>query len=249
MNKHRGAAAPVGTPLRGVRAISSSPAAHRSEASSFFVRASPLTHSFPLHSLPLHTRLFRRLLTATFLCWFAVPFLRADETPWSAPALSVETGLLWEHGSNTPLSYRLVPTQFSWRSREFIGRALSNGGRIVVRHRLTLLGLWVQQGPESHYLAVTASPSIELWNPAATWALVGGAGGGFGIIDSSGPPGGQGQDFTLNFFGRLGIEHVLPKRRSLTAGFLFQHLSNGGMTKINPGIDAFGFTLGYSWSR
>ena len=30
---------------------------------------------------------------------------------------------------------------------------------------------------------------------------------------------------------------------------MFQHMSNGGQTKPNPGIDALGFTPGCGWSR
>jgi hypothetical protein len=29
---------------------------------------------------------------------------------------------------------------------------------------------------------------------------------------------------------------------------MYQHMSNEGQTKPNPGIDALGFTLGYSWA-
>src|SRR5688572_25780134 len=41
--------------------------------------------------------------------------------PWQKPAVSLETGLLWQVGNNTPLSYRLVPVQLSWRSAEAFG--------------------------------------------------------------------------------------------------------------------------------
>lgn len=172
----------------------------------------------------------------------------ADEAvaPWETSALSVETGMLWQIGRNTPLSYRLVPTQLSWRSRRAFGRELANGGQLLVRHRLGILATWVQQGPESHYLGVHASPSIELWNRTGTWALVGGAGGGFGWIDSRGVAGGQGQDFTLHWFARAAVEHVAGNGLTFSAGVMFQHLSNGGQTNPNPGIDAFGFTLGLS---
>lgn len=168
--------------------------------------------------------------------------------PWTQSALTVETGLLWQVGNNTPLSYRLVPTQLSWRSARVFGRTLDDGSQLLVRHRFTLLGTWFQQGPESHYVALTASPSIEWWNPRGTWCLFGGAGGGAGWLDSQAVPGGQGQDFTLNWFARGGIEWVVSRRSSFNAGVLFQHLSNGGQTNPNPGIDAVGFTLGYAWS-
>jgi len=167
--------------------------------------------------------------------------------PWDSSAVNVESGLLWEIGSGTPFAYRLVPTQLSWRSKEFLEYDLSDGSVIVVRHRLTLIGTWVQSGPESYYVAVAGSPSIEWWNRAGTWSLFTGAGGGLGLTDSRGVKGGQGQDFTLNWFIRGGIEHVTAKGLHLSAGIMYQHMSNGGQTKPNPGIDALGFTLGCAW--
>lgn len=167
--------------------------------------------------------------------------------PWETGALNVETGLLWNIGTGTPLAYRLVPTQLSWRSKEILGRAFADGSRLLVRHRLTLIGTWVQQGPESHYVGFSGSPSVEWWNRTGTWSLFTGAGGGFGLLDSRGVRGGQGQDFTLNWFIRGGVEIVAARDRRFSAGLMYQHLSNGGQTTPNPGIDALGFTFGYSW--
>lgn len=168
--------------------------------------------------------------------------------PWETSALNVETGVLWQVGTLTPLAYRLVPTQLSWRSKEFVGRAFADGSRLMIRHRLTLIGTWVQQGPEARYVGFSASPSLEWWDRTGRWSLFAGSGGGVGIIDSRGVRGGQGQDFTLNWFIRGGIEHVTAKDRRFSAGILYQHLSNGGRTDPNPGIDALGFTVGYSWA-
>ncbi len=193
------------------------------------------------------------LLKTTLLgCVFYAAVFAAEPfptLPWASSALTVETGELWEIGSGTPIAYRLVPTQLSWRSAEFFGHAFSNGSRIVLRHRLTLIGTWVQNGPESHYVGVAGSPSLELWNKTGTWSLFTGSGGGFGVIDSRGIKGGMGQDLTLNWFIRGGIEHVTAKNIRWSAGIMFQHMSNGGMTKPNPGIDALGFTLGCGWAR
>jgi hypothetical protein len=183
------------------------------------------------------------LLMAAALAEEAAPAL-----PWETGAVNVETGMLWEIGSGTPISYRLVPTQLSWRSKEFLGHVFADGSRLIVRHRLTLIGTWVQNGPESHYLGFSGSPSVEWWNRTGTWSLFTGSGGGFGLIDSRDVKGGQGQDFTLNWFIRGGIEHVTPKGVRLSAGIMYQHMSNGGQTKPNPGIDALGFTLGYGWA-
>ncbi len=168
--------------------------------------------------------------------------------PWSSHAWTLETGVLWQVGTGTPFPYRLLQTQASWRSAEFLGWALRDGSRLVVRHRLTLLGAAVQAAPESHYVAFSASPSLEWWNRAGTRALFTGAGGGFGAIDSRGLKGGQGQDFTLNWFARGGLEQAVSRRVRLSASVMFQHLSNGGQTKPNPGIDALGVMLGCTWT-
>lgn len=171
----------------------------------------------------------------------------AELRPWEESSVSLETGLLWQVGSSTPLSYRLVPTQLSWRSRETFGWDVPNG-RVTFRNRLTLMGTWVQQGPESRYVALAASPSLEWWNRAGRWGAYGGAGGGFGWLDSQGVVGAQGQDFTFNWFARAGIERRAPNNLRWTAGVMFQHMSNGGQTSPNPGIDALGFTLGGAWT-
>lgn len=191
--------------------------------------------------------LYRQLL---FLFLSATTALFASDQnspPWAQSAVNVETGLLWEIGTGTPIAYRLVPTQLSWRSAEVLGHVFSNGSHLVFRHRLTLLGSWIQNGPESHYVAVMGSPSVELWSPSQKWCLYTGSGGGAGVLDSRGVKGGQGQDFTLTWFIRGGLELVFSPEHHLSAGILYEHMSNGGQTKPNPGIDALGFTVGYSW--
>jgi hypothetical protein len=168
--------------------------------------------------------------------------------PWETSAYDLEMGVLWGIGTGTTFDYRLVPVQFSWRSREFMGQAFSDGSRIVVRHRLTLIGTWMHNGPETHYIGVAGSPSVEWWDRTGRWSLFTGAGGGFGVTNSKASEGGLGQDLTLNWFIRGGVEHVIARNRRLSAGIMYQHMSNGGMSDPNPGIDALGFTVGYGWS-
>jgi hypothetical protein len=188
---------------------------------------------------------FKRVLPGFVFCVATFAADPAPGRPWASSALNVESGLLWEIGRSTPIAYRLVPTQLSWRSAEFFGHALSDGSRVVLRHRLTLIGTVIQNGPESHYVGFAGSPSLEWWDKSGTWSWFAGSGGGFGVIDARGLPGGQGQDFTLNWFLRGGLEHVTAKGIRWSAGLMYQHMSNGGMTKPNPGIDALGFTVGY----
>lgn len=192
--------------------------------------------------------LFKTLLLGALASMPLIAEETAPVRPWETSAIDLESGMLWQIGAGTPLSYRLIPTQLSWRSREFLGRVFADGSRLVVRHRLTLIGTWVQQGPESHYVGFAGSPSVEWWDKSGTWSCFGGAGGGCGLIDARNVRGGQGQDFTLNWFIRGGIEHVTAKGIRLSAGIMFQHMSNGGQTNPNPGIDALGFALGSAWT-
>jgi lipid A 3-O-deacylase len=191
---------------------------------------------------------FKSALLVSLLGLAAAAAEPVPPRPWESSALNVESGVLWEIGSGTPIAYRLVPTQLSWRSKEFLGHTFSDGSRIVIRHRLTLIGTWIQNGPESHYLGVAGSPSVEWWDRTGTWSLFTGSGGGFGLTDSRGIKGGLGQDLTLNWFIRGGLELVTAKNIRWSASIMYQHMSNGGMTKPNPGIDALGFTLGYGWA-
>lgn len=194
------------------------------------------------------SRFIRPLATLFLLSGAALlPPAHADQRPWSETDVSVEHGLLWQVGKSTPLSYRLMPTQVSWRSREALGWQFDSG-RLAVRNRATLFATWIQQGPESHYIGVSGSPSIEWWNRRGNWCAYTGAGGGVGWLDSQGVSGGQGQDFTLNWFARAGIEHIRSRYIRWSAGVMFQHMSNGGQTNPNPGIDALGVTLGWAWS-
>jgi hypothetical protein len=167
---------------------------------------------------------------------------------WASSTLTAESGVLWEIGSGTPFPYRLLHAQFSYRSREFLGWTLGDGSHLAVRHRLTLQTDLMQQGPESHYVSFSGSPSLEWWDKSATWSLYTGSGGGLGVTDSQGIKGGLGQDLTLNWFIRGGLEHVTARHARFNAGIMYQHMSNGGMTTPNPGIDALGFLLGYGWA-
>lgn len=196
---------------------------------------------------PMFTHLSRILLAVSIL----VPWARAENEvtapPWERQLITLESGMLWQAGTGTPLAYRFVQTQVSWRSRAALEHTFSDGSHLVVRHRFALIGSWVQQGPEHHYVGFSGSPSLELWNAEEDWALFGGAGGGFGLIDSQGVRGGQGQDFTLNWFARGGIEHITQNGVQWSLAVMFQHMSNGGATDPNPGIDAVGLMAGWSW--
>lgn len=170
------------------------------------------------------------------------------EAPWKRHAFDVESGVLCQIGSNTTIDYRLVQTQFSWRSPYVLRLDLDGGSTVVVRHHASLITTLVAEGPEDYYLGISGSPSVEWWSADNKWSLYFSIGGGFGVTDSTDVVGGQGQDFTLNWFSKAGARIQIDDSLAVFGGPFFQHMSNGGATDPNPGIDALGFTLGASFS-
>lgn len=168
--------------------------------------------------------------------------------PWSRHALDFETGMLWKVGGDTPLNYRIVPFMISWRTPEVIGMRFDSGAALVVRNRLSAMANWFEEGAENRYLGFAGGPSIEWWSANHQWAVFGSAGGGFGIVDSQGVVGGQGRDFTLNWYGQMGVEHRFNDHLSVRFSSYFQHHSNGGATDPNPGLNSLGFLIGAGWS-
>ncbi len=157
-----------------------------------------------------------------------------------------ETGSLWRISDSTHLDYVVLPQMISLRSPAHFRFDLGPG-EVTLRVRLTLLGEAVARGPESGYFGFSCSPSVEYWLPKRTTCFYFSAGGGCGVIDSRGVAGGQGQDFTLNWFAAAGVRHYLRRDFALSAGLMFQHLSNGGATNPNPGLDSLGPVLGATW--
>lgn len=180
-------------------------------------------------------------------CWSpgaASPLHSAEK--WE---LTLESGYLWNIGSNTPIDYEIIPTQLTLRSPVVLNWFEGDdGARLVVRSRASLLMESIVQGPESYYFGISGAPSIEYWFPNEKTSIFFSIGGGVGLTDSTNVPGGQGQDFTLNWFSQLGLRQEIAPNLSLLGGAYFIHHSNGGQTTPNPGIDALGFTIGLGWS-
>ena len=178
----------------------------------------------------------------------AAPQARAQDLPANHAEWSVETGYLSKVKHNSPLDYRVVPTQLVWRSPAGDDLWRSAGGaRLLFRHRLALLAETIPRGAEDYYLGFSGAPSLELWLPNQKTALFSALGGGLGYINAKGVEGGQGQHLTLNFFTQFGLRHQIGKDRALSGSAYFVHHSNRGMTDPNPGIYALGINLGLIW--
>ncbi len=178
------------------------------------------------------------------------PLIASDavEAPWKQHSFDIESGMLWQIGKNTDIDYELVQTRFSWRSPFVFKWETDGGSTFVVRNQASLIATWVKEGPEDYYFGISGSPSLEWWSADNRWSLYFAIGGGFGVTNSTDVPEGQGQDFTLNWFANTGIRHQITDELAIFGGPFFQHMSNGGATTPNPGIDALGFTLGASFS-
>ena len=186
-----------------------------------------------------------------FLAIFA-PLLHANEStghPSDTWEWTLESGYLWNIGSNTDINYEIIPTQLTLRSP--VAWTLwedDAGAKIVVRNRFSALFESITVGPEDLYVGLAAAPSVEYWFPSQKTSVFFSLGGGFGWTDSSGGEQGLGQDFTFNWFSQLGLRQKITEKISLLGGLYFIHHSNLGLTDPNPGIDALGFTLGCAWT-
>lgn len=189
------------------------------------------------------------LLTTVCLGLAASPTLALDSRGDKADqwSLDFETGALWRVSGNTWIDYLVLPQIISLRTPEHIRFDLL-GRDLTVRARASLLIEPIAVGPESLYVGFSASPSIEWWFAPDQACWYTSVGGGVGWIDSQGVDGGQGQDFTLNWFATTGVRWYLNSDFAINAGVFFQHFSNGGATDPNPGLDALGPMLGCTWS-
>ena len=163
--------------------------------------------------------------------------------------IGYETALLWSFGGNaTPLNYVFLPQIITIKTRPALDFKLGDG-RLVVRNRVSFLGEAIVEGPESYFFGVTGGASIEWWNQARTFSVFLSAGGGVGVLDARGyeVTGGQGQDFNLTWYVHSGLRYRFSEHVSASLGVYYQHISNHGQDKVNPGVDALGPTLGVTW--
>lgn len=175
--------------------------------------------------------------------------MRADDPiqPWR---LDLESGVLWHFaGSSSPQDYVFLPQLISLVGpANFVRRVL--GHDLFLRSRYSLLLEPILQAPEHHYYAGSVSGLLEWWNDARTYCLFFTSGGGFGWLDARGYsiPGGQGQEFNLNWLIYGGGRLRLSGRSTAGLGLYFQHVSNGHLNKLDPGVNAIGPMLNIGWA-
>ncbi len=198
---------------------------------------------------PTHFALPGALLTALALgLMAAAASVHAQDHPADRWEVAFEVGYLEKVKENSPLDYTIVPAQAAWRSPAMFDLWKGeNGARLTVRNRLAVVLETYLEGGEDYYFAFAGAPSFELWAADRDAALFFEIGGGAGLTNSNDVPGGQGQDFTFNWFTQLGVRHQFDDDRAVTVAGYFTHHSNQGMTDPNPGIDVLGVNLGMVW--
>ncbi len=162
--------------------------------------------------------------------------------------MAFEAGYLKKVRNNSSLDYVIAPAQLAWRSPAMFDLWKGDSGaRLTVRNRVSVIYETYLKGGEDYYFAFAGAPSFELWGADQRSALFFEIGGGAGLTNSKGIAGGQGQDFTFNWFSQLGVRHQFSKSQAVTAAGYFTHHSNLGMTDPNPGIDVLGLNVGLVW--
>jgi lipid A 3-O-deacylase len=207
----------------------------------------------PMFKLPsLGIRQVCAALVLLFMCRCPL-HAAADAAPRYDPVehyeFDFESGIIWRAGHNgTPLNYIVQPQMFTLKTPWVIKRKLG-GGDLVLRSRFSLLLEPITKGPEHHFFGAHASGILEWWDVRRTRALFFSSGGGAGFLDSKGyeVKGAQGQDLNLTWFMYLGARLRLEEKLTASLGVYYQHISNGGMNRVNPGIDAVGPMLSLGW--
>lgn len=162
---------------------------------------------------------------------------------WTA---DYESAAIWRVIHPPVIPYMLLPQMISLRTPQHARLSVGDND-LTMRSRFSLLVEPIARGPESMYFGFSAGPSLEYWLAGHQTCWYAGAGGGFGLIDSTSVPGGQGQDFTLNWYATSGLRYYPKPDLAVHGGVFFQHMSNGGATDPNPGLNCLGPVLGLSW--
>jgi hypothetical protein len=160
-----------------------------------------------------------------------------------------ESGLIWKVGGGaTPLSYRMLPQLITVKSPANAHWNVGSG-HVVLRSRYSFVGEPIIHGPEHYFFGVTASGSLEYWDASQRFCAFFCSGGGAGIMHAKGYviKGAQGEDFDLTWLIFSGVRYRFSETMNAGASVYFQHISNGGLDKVNPGVNAIGPMLSLGW--
>jgi Lipid A 3-O-deacylase (PagL) len=105
------------------------------------------------------------------------------------------------------------------------------------------------RGPENRYFGISAGFRHVFIRPGWRIEPYTSGGVGLGFIDSTDEfRQGQGQDFTFNILTAAGFDYRLDDHWKISAGILYQHLSNAGLSDPNPSLNLLGPQVGATFS-
>jgi opacity protein-like surface antigen len=147
-----------------------------------------------------------------------------------------------------PNSYEIGAEFISGRIRWGVNEN-ENWARGYNQFCITAMAEPIFRGVENHYFGLNFGARYNLVQPNSRLIPYFFGGLGLGWIDSHpNVPGAQGQDFTFNILTAAGLSYQLSGNWRISAGALYQHLSNGGQTDPNPSLNLLGPQLGISHS-
>ena len=104
------------------------------------------------------------------------------------------------------------------------------------------------RGPENHYFGISLGLRYNFAKPGARFVPYVSGGVGLGWLDSHANVfGAQGQDFTFNILTAVGVSYKVNDHWKVSAGILYQHLSNAAQTDPNPSVNLLGPQLGVTY--
>jgi len=107
----------------------------------------------------------------------------------------------------------------------------------------------IVRGPENYYYGISVGLRYNFAKPGARFVPYVSGGVGLGWIDShANVYGAQGQDFTFNILTAVGVSYQVNDHWKLSAGVLYQHLSNAAQTDPNPSLNLLGPQVGATYS-
>jgi Lipid A 3-O-deacylase (PagL) len=111
----------------------------------------------------------------------------------------------------------------------------------------TFAGEAIVRGPESYFFGGALRFRFVFALGDSRWSFYADGGGGMGAVDSDDTPFGQGEDLAFCLLGSGGLRDAISDSWSVSAAFLWQHLSNAGLSeprRRNTSLDSIGPMVG-----
>lgn len=150
-----------------------------------------------------------------------------------------EFGLLGGTSLNTPTLIGLTEdARFTIVTLRY-GRVLGTRGGVAVEYTMDAVPLAIFQIKHSAIYGAGISPigfKFNFRRRKRAQPFLSTSGGLLYFARQVPVPGSAQFNFTFDFSG--GVQLFMRSRKAITVGYKFQHISNGGTSAINPGLDA-----------